>query len=217
MKQRLSALAFHRMEPAGAERHRREARRVSLLAQTNQTPYNCPCLNRNLSSPLSWVANRTGKRCGTLWKRSMILVCRMKRVFYPPIAPRMRPQSLREKRRITDCELSSPAPAARRIWRESLLLTRGCPFSGFRFNRSSRDSTLCYPPRKCQAAFPSVHWRSAKRARKTLRFSPRRFSPRLMRRFARNLKHSAKTSPKPHWPRDCQNDDGDFNRPRCGG
>jgi 5-(carboxyamino)imidazole ribonucleotide mutase len=33
-------LAFHRMEPAGAQRHRREARRVSLLAQTNQTPYN---------------------------------------------------------------------------------------------------------------------------------------------------------------------------------
>jgi 5-(carboxyamino)imidazole ribonucleotide mutase len=35
-------LAFHRMEPAGAERHRRDARRVSLLAQTNQTPYNLP-------------------------------------------------------------------------------------------------------------------------------------------------------------------------------
>jgi len=31
--------AFHRMEPAGAERHGREARRVSLLVQTNQTPY----------------------------------------------------------------------------------------------------------------------------------------------------------------------------------
>jgi len=30
------------MEPAGAERHRREARRVSLLARTNQTPYNLP-------------------------------------------------------------------------------------------------------------------------------------------------------------------------------
>src|SRR5881398_912132 len=30
------------MEPAGAERHGREARRVSLLAQTNQTPYNLP-------------------------------------------------------------------------------------------------------------------------------------------------------------------------------
>src|SRR5213595_2843921 len=28
------------MEPAGAEGHGREARRVSLLAQTNQTPYN---------------------------------------------------------------------------------------------------------------------------------------------------------------------------------
>jgi len=35
-------LAFHRMEPAGAERHGREARRVSLLAQTNQTHYNLP-------------------------------------------------------------------------------------------------------------------------------------------------------------------------------
>jgi 5-(carboxyamino)imidazole ribonucleotide mutase len=35
-------LAFHRMEPVGAERRRREARRVSLLAQTNQTPYNLP-------------------------------------------------------------------------------------------------------------------------------------------------------------------------------
>jgi len=33
-------LAFHRMEPAGAERHRRSARRVSSLARTNQTPYN---------------------------------------------------------------------------------------------------------------------------------------------------------------------------------
>src|SRR5213595_4243109 len=30
------------MEPAGAEGHGREARRVSLLAQTNQTPYNLP-------------------------------------------------------------------------------------------------------------------------------------------------------------------------------
>src|ERR1700757_1500489 len=30
------------MSPAEAERHRREARRVSLLAQTNQTPYNLP-------------------------------------------------------------------------------------------------------------------------------------------------------------------------------
>jgi cardiolipin synthase (CMP-forming) len=33
-------LAFHRTEPAGAERHRREARRVSSLARANQTPYN---------------------------------------------------------------------------------------------------------------------------------------------------------------------------------
>src|SRR5215472_19147852 len=31
------------MEPAAAERHRLEARRVSLLAQTNQTPYNFLC------------------------------------------------------------------------------------------------------------------------------------------------------------------------------
>ena len=30
------------MEPAGAERHRREARSVSSLARTNQTPYNLP-------------------------------------------------------------------------------------------------------------------------------------------------------------------------------
>src|SRR5215467_4830353 len=30
------------MELAGAERHRREAQRVSLLARTNQTPYNLP-------------------------------------------------------------------------------------------------------------------------------------------------------------------------------
>jgi 5-(carboxyamino)imidazole ribonucleotide mutase len=40
-------LAFQRMEPAGAERHRREARRVSLLAQTNQTPYNSPMSESN--------------------------------------------------------------------------------------------------------------------------------------------------------------------------
>ncbi len=36
------AWGFTEWEPAGAERHRREARRVSLLAQTNQTPYNLP-------------------------------------------------------------------------------------------------------------------------------------------------------------------------------
>jgi len=30
------------MEPAGVERHRREAQRVSSLARTNQTPYNLP-------------------------------------------------------------------------------------------------------------------------------------------------------------------------------
>src|SRR5580704_17833786 len=36
---RQSHLVFHRMKPAGAERHRREAQRVSLLARTNQTPY----------------------------------------------------------------------------------------------------------------------------------------------------------------------------------
>src|SRR6266513_5665139 len=35
-------LAFHRMEPAGAERHRREARRVSELARAHQTPYSSP-------------------------------------------------------------------------------------------------------------------------------------------------------------------------------
>ena len=34
----MHGLAFHRMEPAGAERHRREARRVSELARANQTP-----------------------------------------------------------------------------------------------------------------------------------------------------------------------------------
>src|SRR6266496_3478383 len=34
------AFGVHRMEPAGAERHGREARRVSSLARTNQTPYN---------------------------------------------------------------------------------------------------------------------------------------------------------------------------------
>src|SRR5215471_16017686 len=33
-------LASHRMEPAGAERHRREPDRVSELARANQTPYN---------------------------------------------------------------------------------------------------------------------------------------------------------------------------------
>ncbi len=49
------------------------------------------------------------------------------------------------------------------------------------------------------------------------RFSRRRFSPRPIRRFARNWKHSAKPNPKPYSPRNCQNDDGDFNRPRCGG
>src|SRR6266496_3181034 len=35
----MHALAFLRMEPAGAERDRREARRVSELARANQTPY----------------------------------------------------------------------------------------------------------------------------------------------------------------------------------
>src|SRR4029077_3148568 len=33
------------MEPAGAERHRRVARRVSSLARANQTPYNCEAMN----------------------------------------------------------------------------------------------------------------------------------------------------------------------------
>ena len=32
-------IAFHRMEPRGRERHRREARRVSSLARANQTPH----------------------------------------------------------------------------------------------------------------------------------------------------------------------------------
>ena len=34
------AVAFRRMEPAGAERHRREARRPSEREGANQTPYN---------------------------------------------------------------------------------------------------------------------------------------------------------------------------------
>jgi 5-(carboxyamino)imidazole ribonucleotide mutase len=33
-------VAFHKMKASGTERYGREARRVSLLAQTNQTPYN---------------------------------------------------------------------------------------------------------------------------------------------------------------------------------
>jgi hypothetical protein len=38
------------MEPAGAERHGREARRVSSLARANQTPYNSKeCLSNRSS------------------------------------------------------------------------------------------------------------------------------------------------------------------------
>jgi hypothetical protein len=37
----MEELAFHGRETAGAERHRRAARRVSSLAQANQTSYNC--------------------------------------------------------------------------------------------------------------------------------------------------------------------------------
>ncbi len=66
----------------------------------------------------------------------MILVCRTKRGYCPPIAPLMRLQILREKQRIAACESSLLAQGARRIWRESLLPTPGCPFSVFRFNRS---------------------------------------------------------------------------------
>jgi hypothetical protein len=42
------------MEPAGAERHRREARRVSELARANQTPYNLilAALERNAQQRL---------------------------------------------------------------------------------------------------------------------------------------------------------------------
>ena len=36
----LLEMASRRMEPAGAERHRREARRVSERERTSQTPYN---------------------------------------------------------------------------------------------------------------------------------------------------------------------------------
>ena len=39
MDHQLLGLAFYRMKPAGAERHRWDPQRVSLLAQTNQTPY----------------------------------------------------------------------------------------------------------------------------------------------------------------------------------
>jgi hypothetical protein len=37
------------MEPAGAERHRREARRVSELARANQTPYNAMMTRREVA------------------------------------------------------------------------------------------------------------------------------------------------------------------------
>jgi hypothetical protein len=70
---------------------------------------------------------------------------------------------------------------------------------------------------KCQAVFPSAHWRLEKPAQKTQPSSPLRFSPPPIRRFARDWKDSAKTSPKRYWPRNCQSENIDFNRPRCGG
>ena len=91
------------------------------------------------------------------------------------------------------------------------------PVLGVPIQSKLQDSTRFYRQLKCRAGFPSAHWRLGKRARKTPPFSALRFSPRPIRRFARNWKHSAKISPKPYWPRNCQNEDSDFNRPRCGG
>src|SRR5262249_13549875 len=49
-------LAFHRMEPAGAEGHRREARRVSELARANQTPYNFQMTRREAGKVIGGTA-----------------------------------------------------------------------------------------------------------------------------------------------------------------
>src|SRR5437016_5056888 len=56
-----------------------------------------PCLKQNLprfSSPSLWGANRIGKQCGMRRKHWMNLACLTNPMFFLPIAPRTRPQSL---------------------------------------------------------------------------------------------------------------------------
>src|SRR6267154_3825927 len=48
-----NAPASHRMEPAGAERHRRGGRRPSEWERVSQTPYNFNCLLRSASDALN--------------------------------------------------------------------------------------------------------------------------------------------------------------------
>ncbi len=50
-----SESAFHRMEPAGAERHRRAGRRPSERERTSQTPYSCRAAGVSRLSAGSYV------------------------------------------------------------------------------------------------------------------------------------------------------------------
>src|SRR4029453_13991733 len=89
--------------------------------------------------------------------RLMSLGSRMNIVFFRRIARLMQRQILREREQIAACESSLPARGAQRIWPELLLLTPGCPFFVFRFNRSSRDLTRFYRQPKFPAGFRSGH------------------------------------------------------------
>jgi len=53
--------------------------------------------------------------------------------------------------------------------------------------------------------------------RKTPRFSRLRFSPHPIRRFVINWRPFVRNSRKLYSPRNCQGENSDFNRPRCGG
>jgi hypothetical protein len=54
--------AFHRMEPTGVERHRREARRVSEPERANQTPYNFSFMIEN-PVPMTRIVGRLCLPC----------------------------------------------------------------------------------------------------------------------------------------------------------
>src|SRR6266404_5064863 len=108
-------LAFHRMEPAGAERHGREARSVSSLARTNQTPYNLP-----MPEPKPVVAIIMGSKSD--WETMRHAVETLDDLGVPNearvLSAHRTPDAtaeLREKQPIAGSESSSPARAAQRI------------------------------------------------------------------------------------------------------
>src|SRR5438132_10299181 len=106
------------MELAGAARYRREALRVSLLAQTNQTPYNShmpelkPLVAVIMGSKSDWDTMR----------RAVEMLDELgvptRRAFSPRIEHRTRPLNSRGMEPRAGCASSSLAQAARHIWLE---------------------------------------------------------------------------------------------------